>query len=398
MSIKTNKFFTPIVETPIIFILTVLLIILGLFIWFNRSNNLNSSKPIRIGLEAPLSGSQSNVGKGMLNGAILAANDLNASKGILGRKVVIVPIDDAADPVIGVKAAKAAIASGLDAVVGPYNSGVGAKTLPLYIAAGIEPMRFTSSDSTAGLGYTLQPMTSQIAPVATNAVSNWIKAKTVSIIYDSTTTYTVNAAQTMKADFTKAGITVNDFQGITPGADSYASNVSQSESSNPSLIYIVTYYPEAGLIAKEISNSGTSSKCLADFGAYDDGYVTAAGIQAAQNCPVVGVPAPSDFPGSASYISRYLSTFGVAPGTWSPYAYDSVNVISKVATTAGNLNMNNLTSALNNLKNYKGWTGSISFDSKTGNRLPAPVVVVATDNKGKLHTDVEWIKSINFTY
>ena len=334
----------------------------------------------------------------MLNGAILAANDLNSSKGILGRKVIIVPIDDAADPETGVKAAKTAIASGLDAVVGPYNSGVGAKTLPLYIAAGILPMRFTSSDSTSGLGYTLQPMTSQIAPVATNAVSKWVKAKSVSIIYDSTTTYTVNAAQTMKTDFSNAGITINDYQGITPGADNYSSNVTQSKSSNPSLIYIVTYYPEAGLIAKEIKQSGTNSMCLADFGAYDDAYVTAAGIQAAQNCPVVGVPAPSDFPGSSEYMSRYSKTFGVAPGTWSPYAYDSVNALAKASSVAGNLKLNSLSTALNGLKDFKGWTGSISFDTKTGNRLPAPVVIVATDSKGELHTDTDWINSIKFTY
>ncbi len=390
---KSNKFIV-----ALALLLVVVLIGIGLLTWHNRSRGLDTSKPIRIGLEAPLSGSQSNVGKGMLNGAILAANDLNSSKGILGRKVIIVPIDDAADPETGVKAAKTAIASGLDAVVGPYNSGVGAKTLPLYIAAGILPMRFTSSDSTSGLGYTLQPMTSQIAPVATNAVSKWVKAKSVSIIYDSTTTYTVNAAQTMKTDFSNAGITINDYQGITPGADNYSSNVTQSKSSNPSLIYIVTYYPEAGLIAKEIKQSGTNSMCLADFGAYDDAYVTAAGIQAAQNCPVVGVPAPSDFPGSSEYMSRYSKTFGVAPGTWSPYAYDSVNALAKASSVAGNLKLNSLSTALNGLKDFKGWTGSISFDTKTGNRLPAPVVIVATDSKGELHTDTDWINSIKFTY
>ena len=43
------------------------------------------------------------------------------------------PIDDAADPETGVEAAEAAIDEGLDGVVGPYNSGVGVETLPLYI-------------------------------------------------------------------------------------------------------------------------------------------------------------------------------------------------------------------------------------------------------------------------
>ncbi|MSX83488.1 MAG: ABC transporter substrate-binding protein, partial [Actinobacteria bacterium] len=122
---------------------------------------------VRIGVEAPISGDQADTGKGMINGAQLAADQLNAKGGINGKKVVIVPIDDAADAVVGVKAATAAIKKGLDGVVGPYNSGAGAKTLPLYIKAGLTPIRLTSNSTTTnGLGYTLQPMDYQIVPVA----------------------------------------------------------------------------------------------------------------------------------------------------------------------------------------------------------------------------------------
>ena len=108
------------------------------------SNSDSSSDTFRVGLEAPLSGEQSVLGQGMLKGAELAATRLNAGKGILGKQVEIVPIDDAADPATGVKAAKAAIADGLDGIVGPYNSGVGVETLPLYIEAGLVPIRLTS--------------------------------------------------------------------------------------------------------------------------------------------------------------------------------------------------------------------------------------------------------------
>jgi ABC-type branched-subunit amino acid transport system substrate-binding protein len=149
-----------------------------------------TNDPVRIGLEAPLTGDQKRIGIGMLDGAKLAASEMNARGGLLGRKVEIVPIDDAADPATGEKAANAAIAEGLDGVVGPYNSGVGAKTLPLYLAAGVVPIRLTSADATAGLGFTLQPMTSQIAPVAAEALTTWAQAKSVAIIYDQTALYT----------------------------------------------------------------------------------------------------------------------------------------------------------------------------------------------------------------
>src|SRR3989440_634652 len=120
----------------------------------------------KIGLEGPLSGSQSDVGIGMLQGAQLAAQEVNAAGGVLGRQVEIIPIDDAADPTVGVAAANEAIQAGLDGVVGPYNSGVGLETLPLYIKDKLVPIRLTSSTSTEGYGVTLQPMNDQISPIA----------------------------------------------------------------------------------------------------------------------------------------------------------------------------------------------------------------------------------------
>ena len=115
---------------------------------------------IHIGLEAPLSGSIAELGDGMLKGAQLAADQVNAAGGVLGRTVEIVAIDDGGDKTVGVPAVQAVIATGeLEGVVGPYNSGVGIETLPLYLDAGIVPVHLTSDSSTSGLGYTLQPKT-----------------------------------------------------------------------------------------------------------------------------------------------------------------------------------------------------------------------------------------------
>ena len=110
----------------------------------------------------------------MLKGAQQAAAEINENGGLLDQEVEIVAIDDAGDPATGVSAANEAIKDGLDGVVGPYNSGVGIETLPLYIEDGLVPVRLTSDHSTDGLGFTLQPMTYQIAPVASKAMTDWL--------------------------------------------------------------------------------------------------------------------------------------------------------------------------------------------------------------------------------
>ncbi|MFM7069204.1 MAG: branched-chain amino acid ABC transporter substrate-binding protein [Actinomycetes bacterium] len=355
------------------------------------------SNTIRIGLEGPLTGDQKNTGIGMLQGAQLAAEQINAAGGVLGKKVEIVAIDDAADPKVGTAAAKKAIAKGLDAVVGPYNSGVGLKTLPLYEKAGLVPLRLTSSDETAGLGFTLQPMTSQIAPVATNAIAK-TGAKSAAIIFDSTQDYTKSAEAAMQKELAAAEVPVTISEAITPGATTYAGVISKVMATNPDLIYIVTYYPEGGLIAKEMYEGKVEAVCMADYGAYDNGFITAAGAAAASRCPVVGVPAPNDFPNSAALVDAFTKKFSTAPGTWSPYAFDSVKLLVDQAKKAGSFKKVPLTAAIRATSGWVGWTGTVAFEAETGNRTPAPVTLNVADAQGVFHVDSSWAAATGFKF
>jgi branched-chain amino acid transport system substrate-binding protein len=358
----------------------------------------SSSNSFRVGLEAPLSGEQAVLGKGMLKGAELAAAQLNAQNGILGRQVEIVPIDDAADPETGVQAAKSAIAAGLDGIVGPYNSGVGIETLPLYLKAGLVPIRLTSDASTNGLGFTLQPMTYQIAPVASQALTDWLGAKTVAIAYDSTQNYTVTVSKALKGSLEEAGVTVTAFEKVQPGKKGYADLVDKLATAKPDVIYAAVYFPEGGLIAKEMRQGGVEAQCIADYASYDTGFVETAGVAAARACPVVGVPAPEDFSGAGDRVAEYRQEFGEAPGTWSPYTYDSVNFLADGVEKAGGIAPKKLTSALDAISGWKGWTGSVTIDPQNGNRQPATVVIVDTDAKGQLHVDEEWAKAVGAPY
>jgi ABC-type branched-subunit amino acid transport system substrate-binding protein len=364
----------------------------------SSSSSSKSSNTLRIGLEAPITGSLAELGQGMLNGAKQAATYVNANGGVGGKKIEIVAIDDKGDPDAGVAAANAAVKTGLNAIVGPYNSGVGLKTLPIYTAAGLVPLRLTSSDQTAGMGFTLQPMTSQIAPVATDALVKELKATSVALIVDTTTDYTKAAGQAMTTSLGTAGVKITTTESITPGAKSYTDTVTKVLATNPSAVYVITYYPEAGLIAQAMLASNTTAKCLADYGAYDNGYITAAGIPAAQKCPVVGVPAPSDFPNSATLVAAYTKQFNSAPGSWSPYTYDSVTLLADAIGRAGGTSATSLKSALAATSGWKGWTGTVTFEATTGNRIPAPVTVNTVTSAGVFQVDPAWITATGFTY
>lgn len=364
----------------------------------DSSSDDSDSGAFRVGLEAPLSGELSVLGEGMLDGAQLAAKQLNARGGILGRKVEIVPIDDGGDPATGVEAAKSAIDDGLDGIVGPYNSGVGIETLPLYVDAGLVPIRLTSDTSTNGLGFTLQPMTYQIAPVASEALTEWLGAQTVAIAYDPTQNYTVSVSKALKKSLEQDGVTVTAYEKVQPGRKSYAEVVDKLAAQKPDAIYAAVYYPEGGLIAKEMHEDGVKSQCVADYGSYDTGFVETAGVPGARACPVVGVPAPGDFSGAAAKVAEYREEFDQDPGTWSPYTYDSLNFLADGIEKANGTAAKKLTGALNGVKGWRGWTGSVTIDPSNGNRQPATVVIVKTGPKGQFGVDDAWAKAVGAPY
>ena len=355
----------------------------------------DDSEKWRIGLEAPLSGDLQTLGEGMLNGAQLAADQINDDGGLEGREIEVVAIDDGGDAEVGVPAVEDAIEDGLDGVVGPYNSGVGVETLPLYEKAGLVPIRLTSDTDTEGFGFTLQPMGSQIAPVTAEALTDFIGADTVAIAFDRSEEYTTGISKEVRSALESSGATVTAFEPIEPGQKDYSAVVDKLSADNPDAIYAAVYSPEGAAIAKAIS-PGSSPTCLLDYGAYDDAYIDEAG-EAATNCSVVGVPAPSDFAGSETFVSDYQAEFDEAPGTWSPYTYDSLNVLADAVEQAGGFDAKALTDALNKVRNQKGWTGSITLKAGSGNREPATVTVDVVED-GAFTVDSDWAKAVGAPY
>jgi branched-chain amino acid transport system substrate-binding protein len=164
----------------------------------------SSSESIKLVVEGPISGDQSATGTDMRNAARLAVDQANAKGGVEGRKIELVEGDDKADPEVGKKVAERAVDDGAFAVIGPYNSSVGVENLQTYVDAGIVAIHLTSSAATDGLGYTLQPKDYQVAPVEAKAITGYLKARQVAIVYD-TSTYTAGIAKQVRRALTRAG-------------------------------------------------------------------------------------------------------------------------------------------------------------------------------------------------
>lgn len=63
-------------------------------------------RPVRIGCLVALSGAQEVIGRPILDGAMIAADQVNENGGVLGRPLEIVPYDSGADPETALRGAK----------------------------------------------------------------------------------------------------------------------------------------------------------------------------------------------------------------------------------------------------------------------------------------------------
>lgn len=337
--------------------------------------------PIIVALEAPLTGQQAGNGIDMYRGAKLAVDQINAKGGVLGRKVTLIKADDQANPDIALQVAEQVKAAGAVAVIGPYNSSVGLKNLQYYMDNMITPVQLTSTDKTTGDGVTLQPKDSQISPVEIAYMSQSTGCPKVVMLVDPSS-YTQGMANRVgKAMICGDGVPVASIP-ISESQTDFTAQVNQAIALKPDIIYVSTYYPQGSAIAKAIAASSTTADCLMGMGNVDPAFIKQAGLKASQRCVFSGEPAARQMPDASAYAKAYRAKFNAKPGVWGTFTYDSANVLFAAMEKAGSEKYGPVLKALLKTKNYPGATGSVTLDSKTGNRVNVPVYIMKVNDSG----------------
>jgi branched-chain amino acid transport system substrate-binding protein len=342
------------------------------------------SPPLRIAVEAPLSGEQASNGQDMLRGVMLAVDEANARGGVLGRRVEIIEADDKADPAGAAALAGLVADAGAVAVIGPYNSAVGLQNLPVYEARRVVAVHLTSSDATAGYGITVQPKNSQISPVEIDWIAARSPRRVVALVDPSA--YTQSMADRLATGLAARGISVTLLP-APPGAAEYSALVATALALQPDLIYVSTYFPEGALIARALAAeaaAGRDMACFMGLANQDPAFVRAAGVADSQRCVFSGVPLPMQFPEAADYVAAYRRSYpGLEPGTWGTFTYDSAKLLFNAIERVGSAEPVALLAALRATTGFPGATGPITLEPATGNRSNVPVRILRVDASGQ---------------
>jgi branched-chain amino acid transport system substrate-binding protein len=230
-------------------------------------------------------------------------------------------------------------------------------------------------------------MNSQIAPIEARYVEQ-LHAKRVAMLVDDTANgaFTKGMATRLRAKLQQAGATVSWIsvkETTAPGLPStyYADEVSQALASSPDLVYVSTYFPEGARIAKALAKAGSKPPCLMGLANVDNGFVAKTTVAEAQRCVFSGVPSATEMPSAKAYVRQYRAKFGKKPSVWGSFTYDSARILFRAIDRDKSFNFAMAEGALRGTKDFRGATGTITIDLKTGYRRLVPVSILRVDKQ-----------------
>ncbi len=342
---------------------------------------------VKIGVMAPLTGAFASEGD-MVKVVELLADEVNKAGGINGDKVEITVEDDGSSPRSAATAATRLVSNGVGMVIGTYGSAVTEASQDIYdeagtvqIGTGSTSIRLTSK----GLKrfFRTCPRDDEQGRVAAETIGK-LGFKKIAILHDNSA-YAKGLAVEAAAVIEKeniAKIVFND--ALQPGERDYTAILTKLKGVGPDAILFTGYYPEAGMLLRQMQEMKWSVPMLGGDATNNVDLVKIAGQSAAKGYRFISPPMPSDIdsPRAKAFLKAYEAKYNAAPSSiWSVIAGDAFNVLVEAVKAKGTNPAAVAAYLHNDLKNFEGLTGKISFDEK-GDRVGDLYRLYQVDGKG----------------
>jgi branched-chain amino acid transport system substrate-binding protein len=345
---------------------------------------------IKIAVQAPLSGEQAALGEHIKLGAQLAVEEATKSFKALGFDLIFVPYDDQAKPEVGVANARNLVAdANVLVLVGHFNSGVALPASEVYkdaMLAMISPAN-TATEIT-DRGY---PNVNRVCgrddvqgPVGARFAAQDLKLKSAYIIHDKTL-YGQGVADNFRQEAKKLGMNVLGFDGTEERAN-FAPMIIPLKARNPALVYFGGIYHQGGLLLKQIREKGVKAVFMGPDGLDSSEMVKIAGQHVTGSYYTTVAGPPAAYPETAAFAKKFKQRFGKEVESFAMYGYDATGVGIKALEQTIKANGGKkptraeVSTAVRQLKDFKGVTGSIAFDNK-GDPVKAKYFVLQFDKR-----------------
>jgi branched-chain amino acid transport system substrate-binding protein len=332
------------------------------------------SSVIKIGHVGPTSGAIAHLGKDNEMGARMAIDDLNAKGVTIGGKKVkfeLVAEDDAGDPKQGTAAAQKLVDSKVNGVVGHLNSGTSIPASKIYSDAGIPQI----SPSATNPKFTRQGYKTTFRVVADDVhlggtlgkySITQLKGKSIAVI-DDRTAYGQGVAEEFEKGVVAAGGKVAAHEFTTDKATDFTAILTKVKASKPDVVFYGGMDAVAGPMIRQAKQLGIKAKFLGGDGICTGELPKLAGGAMADGqvvCAEAGGVEGEQKAGLEDFKTKFKAKFNADVQIYAPYVYDAVNVLVAAMVKADSADPAKYLPELAKTADYKGVTGTISFDEK----------------------------------
>ena len=343
---------------------------------------------VKIGLMAPITGAFASEGQDMQKIIQLMVEELNKAGGINGAQVELVVEDDGSTPRSAATAASRLVAKGVPVAIGTYGSAVTEASQDIYdeagivqIATGSTSIRLTSKKMKRF--FRTCPRDDEQGRVAKQTLDA-LGFKRVAILHDNSA-YARGLADETRALIKDAkSAEIIFFDALVPGERDYSAILTKIKGVNPDAIFFTGYYPEAGMLLRQMAEMKWSAPMLGGDATNNTDLVKIAGNEAAKGYLFISPPMPSDIDTKAAkdFLAAYEAKYKSQPSSiWSVVAGDAFMVLTEAIRQKGPDSAAIAEFLHKDLKNFDGLTGKISFDEK-GDREGDLYRLYKVDEKG----------------
>ncbi len=327
---------------------------------------------IKIGVQAPITGSFANEGQGIDNAVKMIVEQQNAKGGLLGKKIEVVTCDDEGTAVGGAICARKLVNDGVIAVIGTYSSTPAESAEPIYARAGVLQTSDATADSLTHHGYWTFFRNSCPNSAEANFTADFlVKDKHFKriVVLSDYSVYSSNLADATVSAIKKLGGNIIYRGKIQAGSQNFTPILTKIKAMNPDVIYFSGYYTDGGLIRAQEVSLGIKAAFVGGDSNDNPEFFKLAG-KAANGVYMINVPRPDilPYPLAKEFLRDYQAKYHMMPPSiWTLFNADGLRAIMYAIEKTKTTDTKKLAAFLHNLKNFPGITGPITF-TKDGER------------------------------
>lgn len=367
------------------------LIVISLCFGFWFSSGM-AAEPIKIAAIFAKTGDAAKSNAYSYRGVNLAVEEINKQGGVLGRPIEVIELDNKSTAIGSKEAALEAIKLNVTAVIGATWSSHSLVMAPILQEAGIPMITPNSTNWKVTLVGDYIFRVCFTDPFQGRVMAQFarqdLKAKTAVVLTNISDDYSMGLSESFRKSFVQNRGKILWDEEYLAKTTNFTDMLSKIQSLKPDVVFSPGHTIDSGLLFKQSVNMGIKCIFLGGDG-WDLTIYELAGEAAEGNYYSDHWHPEAPFAKSQQFVTTYKNKYGndiIISNV--PLSFDAVMVLADAITRADSLERKKIRDALAATKDFKGTTGTITFD-KNGDPLNKDAVVLQLKDGGAI-----FVKSI----